>query len=229
MSVHGGPNISGDGLVLCLDAANPKSYPGSGSSWFDLSDTKSVGIMNNNPTYSDKYINFDGVDDYVSFEAGTLGDFISVEILVKFNALGNRMPFGFTGYDVYTSGDSMGFNTGNSDRYGLTAQQVTDLGILGNWKHIVYIMQNNVSVSTAPYTNNKIYVNSLDQSLSQVAGTQGGSTRNFTNGLGVISGWLSNTSYKASMDLSYFKIYNKKLSDSEIQQNFNALRGRFGI
>ena len=37
MSVYGGPDIITDNLVLCLDAANPKSYPGSGTLWYDLS------------------------------------------------------------------------------------------------------------------------------------------------------------------------------------------------
>ena len=37
MGVFAGPNIVEDGLMLYLDAADPKSYPGSGTSWFDLS------------------------------------------------------------------------------------------------------------------------------------------------------------------------------------------------
>jgi hypothetical protein len=177
-----------------------------------------------------KSLLFDGVDDHILFEAGTLGGVITVEMLVKFNALGNRMPFGFTGYDVFTPSNSMGFNTAGGDVYGLTSTQVSDLGIIGNWKYISFVMQNNTSLSNNPYTNNKIYVNGVEQTLSQISGTQSAAIRSFTNGSGIISGWLSNlTQYKASMDLSLFKIYNKQLSADEINQNFNAVRGRYGI
>jgi hypothetical protein len=189
--------------------------------------------LSNGLVYNDsqKSLLFDGVDDHILFEAGTLGSVITVEMLVKTNALGARMHFGFTSYNVYTAGNGMGFNTGAGDVYGLTAQQVTDLGIVGNWKHLTFVMQNSTSASNNPYTNNKIYVNGIEQPLSQVlTNLQSGNVRAFTSGSGIISGWLNNlTQHKASMDLASFKIYNKQLSDAEINQNFNAVRGRYGI
>ena len=51
MSVQSGPNGIESGLVLYLDAANVKSYPGSGTSWFDLSGQNNTGTLINNPTY----------------------------------------------------------------------------------------------------------------------------------------------------------------------------------
>ena len=64
------PKIVTDGLVLCLDAANPKSYPGSGTTWYDLSGNGNHGTLINGPTYNSDNkgsIVFDGIDDYVSF------------------------------------------------------------------------------------------------------------------------------------------------------------------
>ena len=55
------------GLVLCLDAANTKSYPGSGTTWYDLSGEGNDGTLTNGPTFNPSgWIEFDGVDDYIS-------------------------------------------------------------------------------------------------------------------------------------------------------------------
>ena len=58
--------LPSEGLSLLLDAANVKSYPGSGTSWFDLSGNSNTGTLTNGPTYnSDGYFAFDGTNDYV--------------------------------------------------------------------------------------------------------------------------------------------------------------------
>lgn len=58
-----------DGLVLCLDTANKRSYPGSGTSWFDLSGNGNHGTLTNGPTLNTGLgggMSFDGVNDYVN-------------------------------------------------------------------------------------------------------------------------------------------------------------------
>lgn len=237
-----GPNSDGagttvwwDGLQVELSSLTPfnPAYNENRLNWFDLKQRTNSASLNGYPTFSTSgsgALVFDGTDDYTLFEAGTLGSVITVEMLAKINLTGSRMPFGFTSYDVYQAGGSLGYNTAAGDVYGLTSTQVTNLELIGNWKYYSFVMLNNTNVSTNPYTGNKIYVNAVDYPLSQTTGTQSGNTRTFTNGSGIISGWLNNlTQYKAGMDLSVFKIYNKQLSDSEIQQNFNAIRGRYGI
>ena len=69
MAGFAGPNGIVDGLVLALDAGNTKSYPGSGTTWTDLSGNSNTGTLTNGPTYSSDnggYLNFDGTDDYVN-------------------------------------------------------------------------------------------------------------------------------------------------------------------
>ena len=69
MSVIGGPDIITDGLVLYLDAANTKSYIGSGTTWKDLSGNSNDGTLTNGPTFdsgNSGSIVFDGVDDFVT-------------------------------------------------------------------------------------------------------------------------------------------------------------------
>jgi hypothetical protein len=57
-----------NGLIIQLDASNATSYPGSGTTWFDITSTNN-GTLTNGPTFTSsapKYFNFDGVDDYVN-------------------------------------------------------------------------------------------------------------------------------------------------------------------
>jgi hypothetical protein len=68
MAYFHSPRIVTDGLVLALDAANTKSYPGSGTTWSDLSGNSNNGELVNGITYDDTNLGslvFDGVDDYV--------------------------------------------------------------------------------------------------------------------------------------------------------------------
>ena len=68
MASHSGPDIIEDGLVLALDAANTKSYGGSGTTWSDLSGNGNDGTLTNGPTFSSDNLGcivFDGSDDRV--------------------------------------------------------------------------------------------------------------------------------------------------------------------
>ena len=66
MALSHSPSIITQNLVLCLDAGNSKSYPGSGTTWTDLSGNGNNGTLRNSPTYSVDNLGkivFDGVDD----------------------------------------------------------------------------------------------------------------------------------------------------------------------
>ena len=68
MAQHYGPtSIVSDSLVLCYDAADTFSYPGSGTTWTDLSGNGLNGTLTNGPTFSDGNIDFDGSNDYINF------------------------------------------------------------------------------------------------------------------------------------------------------------------
>ena len=195
--------------------------------WYDITNGGNERPLINGISYSSSdngMLTFDGSDDYMDFYAPNLGTTTTVEMWCKLKSLSNVMPFGWFQYDVFCSGGGIGYNTANSDRYGLTSTQVTNLGLLNNWKHYVFEMRSDVS-----YTNNKIYVNGEEQSLSQLVGTENSGNRSFNNGNGRISGWRADDNYRMSMDCASFKVYNRALTASEIQQNFNALRGRFSI
>ena len=96
MSVIGGPNIVEDGLVLSLDAANTKSYPGSGTVWSDLSGNSNNGTLTNGPTFDSGNkgsIVFDGIDDSISVGHTALLNptlNMTISVWVNFQSLPSR-------------------------------------------------------------------------------------------------------------------------------------------
>ena len=227
MGTNYNPKIVTDGLVLALDAANVKSYPGSGTAWNDLSINKSnasllVGITLG--TSNKGVMIFDGTDDHVDFSAPSLSSTATVEMWAKPGSLSDKMFFGWLAYDIYCLSGVIGYNTASSDIYGISSTVVTSLGLLNNWHHYVFEMRSDVS-----YTNNKIYIDGVSQTLSQQLGTEAPANRTFNSGNGRIAGWRTNTSHRMPMECPIFKVYNRALLASEVQQNFNALRGRYNV
>lgn len=237
ISSFGAPNTIGDGsvaitcfsnsgLVLHLDAGNTASYGGSGTTWNDLSGNGS-NVTLYNTTFSSSNggsIVFNGTTSYADFTAN-IGNtnVVTVEMWVKTNSLTLPigMYFGFGLYDVWTSGGNIGYNTAASDQYGFNNDLVDYLGIIGGWRHLVFIM------NTGSKTNNKIYVNGESQVMSQLAGTFSSVNSNFNSGNGRISGWRNDFNWKLKMNVANFKVYNRALTQQEITNNFNANKSRF--
>jgi len=228
MALSHSPSIITDSLILCLDAANTKSYPGSGATWTDLSGNGNNVTLTNGPTYSSVdggSIVFDGANDYADFFAPNLGTTTTVEMWVKLGAgYSGKMFFGWLAYDVWCGSGHLGYNTGNGDIYGISSSTISSLGLVNNWKHYVFEMRSDVS-----YTNNKIYINTISQTISQQSSSENAGGRTFNSGNGRISGWRNDTNYPIPMNCSSFKVYNRALSSIEVTQNYNALRGRFGL
>ena len=71
MGIAYNPSIVRDGLVLYLDAANPKSYPGSGTTWTDLSGNGNTHTVTGSPTYSSGKFTLNGSNGFVKSSAMT--------------------------------------------------------------------------------------------------------------------------------------------------------------
>ena len=220
--------LSNSGLVLHLDAGNPVSYSGSGTTWNDLSGNGSHVTLTSTTFNSANggSIVFNGTSSYANFNAN-IGNtnVVTVEMWVKTNSLNvpnGSMYFGFNLYDVWTKGGNIGYNTSGGDLYGLTSTRVENLGIEGAWRQLVFVMN---SSSTS---NNKIYVNGVNQTvLSQVFTGFNSANANFNSGVGRIAGWRNDLSWLMNLNVASFKIYNRELSQQEITNNFNASRQRF--
>jgi len=221
------PRIVTDGLVLLLDAGNTKSYPGSGTTWSDLSGNGNNGTLTNGPTYSNGSIAFDGTDDRGTFTTPiTSTSNQTYEIWTNAIASANAAD----GYAYILHNNSVNSSTGNSYlTIGIKPTQqyyaafngrytVIDSGVTASNSNIVQI------VLTWDGTTQKMYVNGVLKDSEALSTTP----QNFSTTTSF--GDWRNTTYRMIQGNIYaIKIYNKALTASEIQQNFNALRGRFGI
>jgi len=229
MSLAHNPRIITDGLVLCLDAANPKSYPGSGTTWTDLSGNGNNGTLTNGPTYSSSNggsIVFDGVDDIVSIPDSDILD-ITTSISLESWIYATKS----TGVQNVISKSS--FSQNNSYIYPRTDDGWTNATFYlavptfspsstltaswpsrDAWHH---------TVATYDGVTMKIYIDGVLSNSKSQSGTISTNTNSLTIG--------SQPGYGEFYGgrVSGAKIYNRALTAAEVQQNFNALRGRFGI
>jgi len=224
MGIDIGPIEVTDGLVLHIDAANTRSYSGSGTTVNGLVSGVGVTLINGVGfgTTATNYFILDGTNDNIPFYVPNYGTTLTIELWAKIKSFSGGMIIGFLTYDVWTADGAMGFNTAAADQYGITSTQVNNLGLLNNWKHYVFEMRSDV-----PYTNNKIYIDGQTQSLSQVLANEYVAFRNFNNGNGRISSWLTDNNYYITMDLAQFQVYNRALTQQEILQNYHATKGRY--
>ncbi len=220
--------LSNSGLVLHLDAGNTASYSGAGSTtWNDLSGNNS-NVTLTSTTYdaaNGGSIVFNGTSSYANFNANIGStNAVTVEMWVKTNSLNvpsGAMYFGFNKYDVWTANGQVGYNTAGGDLYGISSSRVTNLGIEGAWKHLVFVM------NAASNTNNKIYVNGVSETMGQQQGVFSAVNSNFNSGGGRISSWLFDQNWLIKMNLASFKLYNRELTAQEITNNFNTTSTRF--
>ena len=222
-------------LIVYYDAANSSSYTSGASTWYDLTaNANNSQFLNNgagNPILdaagggSVSYLNSSDHWSrvYISGINGTTPDTVTVEFWIYIPAIGSHMFVTFGGaYDIFLTSNGMGYNTFNGDQYGIDSTEVTNSGIIGNFRHIVMVVNQNIS-----YTNNKIYVNSVNKTLSQIAGSENATNRTFdADGQFTFNGYGS---FSENMKVSIARIYNRELTSAEILQNYNTEKSRFGL
>jgi hypothetical protein len=175
---------------------------------------------------SDDTFEFDGTDDYIDFSIPSLTTVATIEMWASVDFSDAGMMIGFRYYDVYLS-NGLGFNTANADLYGINSSKVTSRGLNNQMRHYVFEMRSDVS-----YTNNKIYIDGENISLSQIYGTENSGNRHFNSGDGSIGRWRSNGTgnlYYQTMDCPSVKIYNRALSPQEVKNNYLATKSRYGL
>jgi hypothetical protein len=213
MSCFAGPEINESGLVLYLDAANPKSYPGSGTSWTDLTGNSNTGTLTNGPTYSSVNggsIVFDGVDDYVQFTSTSVqtvcfwgrmdASIVNNAALVATSATGDGSLRTSPAGTFRTTTDSNDFHNGYLSS--LMINGVSNLSDNGS---------GGLTIPGGRTLFQDFYVGAI------------GNARNIST----ISHTFRGRVYKGRVYAVY--LYNRQLTNAELLQNFNALRSRFSI
>ena len=219
-----------DGLVLCLDAGNTKSYPGTGTTCFDKSGSGNNGSLVNGVGYSSSNggsFVFDGVSNRGIQLAGTNLSLTQMTIS-SWNYSTNYNQNGFM-FEKTTNGSvntqySLFYNSSNQIYFRTYSLSPLDLAMTTS-DAVVNSQWNNV-VATYDGTLKKIYVNGV---LRAVSGTPTGTVNQNDTGAAYIGTYGNFAGYYFNGNIAQTHIYNRALTLLEIQQNFNATRGRFGI
>ena len=223
MSFAHSPKIVTDGLVLVLDAGNVKSYVSGSTTWFDKSGNGNNGTLINGPTFSSANggsIVFDGVDDYVSSNvSSSIQENVGTCCCwVKTSTPGS----GFRGIIVKQQGWGLFVVDGIFSTYNWGNSTTISTGIniaTGVWNYVAMSFTN---ISGTPSNNASLYLNGSLVLITTIQKTTPVSTVTLASGSPGGSQFLNG-------NIAATQLYNRALSASEIQQNFNALRGRFGI
>jgi len=127
MGLSHGASIVRSGLIAKFDAANIKSYPGTGTAWTDLSGLGNNATLVNGASYSNNGITFDGINDYADIPIPLALSYSAVTIsgLIKWNTFNSGMFLGFTTYDIWTASNCLAYNNGASNVVGINAATVT--------------------------------------------------------------------------------------------------------
>jgi hypothetical protein len=237
MTIGYGPSIVTSGLVLALDAADRNSYPGSGTTWTDLSGNGNTGTLVNGVGYNSSNLgslSFDGVDDYVNFTDKPEFTFtdakFSLEVFFRYvnktdtdNSIIGKRDYGLTQreYNFYMYEPSSI----------PTLRFIISSNLTANWTIVESsTIQKNTwyhAVATSDAGVGRIYLNGV---LNATNNSMNSSTTNGTSPLTIGNAFNSGSAlqyFNGSIPLA--RIYNRALTAAEIQQNFNATRSRFGI
>lgn len=228
MALSHSPKTVKDGLVLSLDTANPKSYLGSGTVIKNMI-TEISGEVVNSPTYSTSlkgYFSF-VTDDYLRFPNDTALDLqtYSVEVFARTNAT-TQNGFWFekgtvnSQYSLFQESSSIIWraNIGGIGVSNMIMLNTSSFINTTDWFHIV---------GTFTSGSQKIYINGVERGSNTLTGTI--STNSGGMSVGVYGGFSGGRGYYYNGDIAVVKVYNKVLSETEIKQNFNAIKGRFGL
>ena len=220
------PKIITNGLVLALDAADRNSYPGSGTTWTDLSGNGNNGTLTNGPTFNSGNggsIVFDGVNDYVQGPTSTnlfSNRSFTVEqwIYPDFPAADYQHSF-----SAWYSGTNQRayvlriYNTGIL-RVWYFSNDLDVAGIsIGSWNHITATYNTSGDLTSA-------YINGILINSSNV-GPYTAPSANVRIGIWHYPG--VEKPFKGRIPIT--KLYNRALSATEVLQNYNAQKSRFGL
>ena len=213
MALSHSPSLVMNGLTNYFDAGNTKSYPGSGTTWYNLIPGGVNGTLTNGPTYSSAnggVIALDGVNDYIDVPINLTNTNYTIMGAARYVTIGNRTfsaknnnwlmgHWNTTTQNYYAEGWVRGVGAGPSDT---------------NWR---------IYAATGNYSGDSwgMYVNGV----LNVGPNNGGS--NGPNGFAI--GSYAGSSEFSNSHISNLLVYNRVLTAAEISQNYNALKGRFSI
>ena len=236
MGLFHSPKIVTDGLLVYLDAANSKSYSGSGADWTDLTGNDHNATLVNSPTHNSDigFISFNGTDQYAnhtvdSISTGTTN--FTFEVWFKMRTLptaqygaNGHIWGGENGNDVVlyvnpaSSGESQLNLVYDDSRYTGAGHFTSGTITANSW--VQWTCQGKTDGTIAHYLNGK-----LDRTFNATVSGQETKTRNSDAMIARDSRYGG----YSELDCAVIKEYHRILTATEVAQNFEALRGRFGL
>ena len=220
MSLSHSPKIVTNGLVLCLDASDKKSYPGTGTTWFDRSGNGYHGTLVGGVSYSTSnggLFDFDGVDDYISIPINLTNMAYTVIAIARYKGLVRNARIVSSNSGNWL----MGWWAGRTNQYYAEGWVYSpSTAAETNW--ICYAATGIPTTATPSGDSWQLYRNGALIVGPNADGSNGPNGIRLGNS-GTFTGEISDC------QVSYVIAYNRILTSEEIQQNFNAIRGRFGI
>ena len=242
------PQIVTDGLVLCLDAANKDSYPGTGTVWTDLSGNGNDGTLTNGPTFdinNGGNVKLDGTNDIINLNASDTYKVqfpLSINIIFKINSFNtythlfktdNPTDGWYSGIfsNIYYTGNisqtTINIHYGNNGYPNSASRRtyITNYNFeVNKWYNFCTILPNN-SVCNSYLNGNKILTPFANGSATNM-----NYRSNSTPGaLGFTYVDPSQLSQLLNGNIALFYIYNRALTENEVLQNYKATKSRFGL
>jgi hypothetical protein len=209
------------GLVLYLDAANARSYPKSGTTWFDRSGNGNNGTLVNGVGYNGSNygsLSFDGVNDYANCGNANNLQITVGTISAWFNA-----------------------NNGNSGYNGIIAKQLAWSLFVRDNLLVTYDWGNSADRSTGITVGNSTW-NYAAMTFTQTVGTPSNNAIIYLNGSPVLTTTVRHSNHTVQVQIGeangsqnfggnipQVSVYNRALSAAEVKQNYDAFKGRYGL
>jgi len=227
MGFYRGPNIVTDELVLALDAGSTRSYPGTGTTWYDLSGNENNFTFSATPTISGGLFDNEG-SVYASRSAMPINSSTNgytIEVCFKLNT---SMGAGYQ--NVFQNGTSpnrhMVWYLGSSNNLNAifhipnSYNNISDTLSLNTF----YYLQLVYNPSGSGSNGRRAWLNGVEKTVNNTAA--GNVTAAGTSTIGIDN---SLTSGQSDMSYAFIRYYDKALTASEITQNYNAQKSRFGL
>jgi hypothetical protein len=227
-------NITTDGLVLYYDPSSASSYPGSGTTITDLSGNSRNGTMSN-ISFTSPYFTYNGsssqvsIADNAALEPGS-GSF-TMEVWVNQSVLGNDVVLGKfdnggltvdVSYSIRTTNTTYYAQIGSGSGSGSTlfVNSTSSVGTINTWYQIVYVFKNGATKNLETFVNGAS-IGTVSHNLSSILNTSNSLYLGSYNG-GEYSQWFDGK-------IGITRLYNIALTSSQVLQNFNADKSKYGL
>ena len=228
---YGLAQVVTDGLVLCLDANNVVSYPGSGATWYDVAGSGNNATLYNSVGFNSAgYLTYNGTNQWSSIVSPGSYNTYSFEMFINVlttTQYSSRF-FGHASYGTYCLLNPPNvifhFNPdpATSSSGSVSVSSGVNVGF-GNWFHVCVTSTRPTTYETKVYINGNLEVTSGLVPSGTVGGTFVlGAQRNPTT-------WPSGGQQPSNCNLANFHLYDRLLSAAEVKQNFEVQRSRFKI